>query len=132
MADIFKIAFETIEKGFDSLKNIKRDKREYKEYEARVKALPADYRMVYEKMAEYMWSYSGGGDGYDMVAIQAGLLELFETNAAEGKQVLDVTGEDVAAFSDELLRNAKTYTENRREKLNRDIMKKIEKQDPAL
>ncbi|HAX53738.1 MAG TPA: hypothetical protein DCX82_17695, partial [Lachnospiraceae bacterium] len=28
---------------------------------------------------------------------------------AEGKSVLDITGEDVAAFCDELLRNAKTY-----------------------
>jgi DNA-binding ferritin-like protein (Dps family) len=52
---------------------------------------------------------------------------LFETGAADGKQVLEITGEDVASFCDELLQNAKTYTENWHEKLNRDIMKKIGK-----
>jgi DNA-binding ferritin-like protein (Dps family) len=36
------------------------------------------------------------------------LLDLFETGAADGKRVLDITGEDVAAFCDELLRHAKT------------------------
>ena len=125
MSDIIKSSFEIIEKGFESLKTLKKDKREYKEFLERVKALPADYGFVYKKISEYLWSYAGGGDGYDMLAIQAGLLELFETGAANGKQVLEVTGEDVAAFADELLRSARTYTEDRRAKLNRDIMKKL-------
>ena len=41
--------------------------------------------------------------------------------------MLDITGEDVAAFSDELLLHAKTYTVGRREALNRDIIKKVGK-----
>ena len=73
-----------------------------------------------------MWSYAGGGSGYDMVALQEGLLELFETGAAEGKTALEVTGDDVASFCDELLRNATTYTEKRRDKLNREVQKKLE------
>jgi DNA-binding ferritin-like protein (Dps family) len=44
---------------------------------------------------------------------------------------LDVTGEDVAAFCDELLRNAKTWTGNRSEALNRDIMNKLGKGNGA-
>ncbi len=52
---------------------------------------------------------------------------LFETGAAEGKRVLEITGEDVAGFCDEVLRNARTYTENRRADLNRDIMNKLGK-----
>lgn len=68
--------------------------------------------------------FSGGGDGYDMMSLQADLLELFEMSAAEGKPIFEVTGEDIAAFCDELLRSTKTYTENRREKLNNDIRKK--------
>ena len=46
----------------------------------------------------------------DMLPIFTDLLDLFETGAAEGKHVLAVTGEDVAAFCDELLQNAKTWT----------------------
>lgn len=125
MADILKNGLEIIEKGFESLKNLKQDKREYKEQVARVKALPEEYEFVYEKITRYMWGFSGGGDGYDMLAVQAGLLELFETSAADGKGVLEVTGEDVAAFADELLRNARTYAENQRTKLNREILGKL-------
>ena len=125
MADVFQKGREIIEEGFESLRNIKKDKREYKEGLARIKMLPDDYAFVYKKMTDYMWSNSGGGNGYDMLAIQADLLELFEAGAADGKRVLDITGADVAAFCDELLRNAKTYTGDRRSALNRDIMKKL-------
>jgi DNA-binding ferritin-like protein (Dps family) len=45
--------------------------------------------------------------------------------------VLEITGEDVAAFCDELLRHAKTYTENWREALNHDILKQLGKGDGA-
>lgn len=120
--------FEIIKEGLKSLKNTKKEKREYKEYLNRIKALPTDYRFVFEKMAGYMWSFSGGGDGYDMIKIQTDLLELFESSSVDGKSVLEVTGKDVAAFCDELLRNARTYTGNRREKLNRDIEKRLRQQ----
>ncbi|MEG0180221.1 MAG: DUF1048 domain-containing protein [Oscillospiraceae bacterium] len=111
--------------GLDSLKNIKKDKAEYRAHLARIDALPDDYKFVYSKITAYMWSLSGGGNGYDMLAVQADLLELFESGAAEGKGVLEITGEDVAAFADELLKNVKTYTENWHDKLNREIQKEL-------
>jgi DNA-binding ferritin-like protein (Dps family) len=40
---------------------------------------------------------------------------------------LDSTGEDVAAFCEELLRNAKTWTGNQRDAFNRDILRKLGK-----
>src|SRR3954447_25530770 len=106
-----------------NFKHIAREKRKFRQMQERVKALPEEYRYVYHKIQGYMWSYSGGS-GMDMLPILADLLDLFETGVTEGKRVLEITGEDVAAFCDELLRNARTYTENRREDLNRDIMKK--------
>ena len=93
---------------------------------ARVEALPKDYQYVFKKIQGHMWMFAAG-DGYDMLKIHYDLIELFEAGAVEGKQVLEITGEDVAAFCDELLRNAKTYTENWREKLNHDILKKFGK-----
>jgi DNA-binding ferritin-like protein (Dps family) len=109
-------------------KKVLRDKKEYMQQKARVKALPEDYQFVFEKIQSYMWNFAAG-DGYDMLKIQYELIDLFEAGAAEGKQVLEITGEDVAEFCDELLRNAKTYTENWHEKLNRDIMKKFRKEE---
>ena len=114
---------------FDNYFNIKKmreSKREYKQQMARVKALPEDYQYVFKKIQGHMWNFAAGA-GYDMMKIHSDLIELFEVGAAEGKRVLEITGEDVAAFCDELLRNANTYTENWREALNRDIQKKLGK-----
>lgn len=116
-------------KFFDDYFNIKKiiqSKREYKAQMPRVGALPKDYKFVYEKIRRYMWSFASGA-GYDMLRIQYELLELFEAGVADGKNVLDITGDDVAGFCDELLKNAETYTENWREKLNGDIGKKFKK-----
>lgn len=106
------------------LGNILEGKREYRRQMARVEALPDDYRYVYKKIQEQMWRFAAG-DGYDMLEVQYGLLDLFEEGAAQGKPVLDITGEDVAAFVDELLKNVKTYTEGWRGKLNQDIVKRL-------
>jgi DNA-binding ferritin-like protein (Dps family) len=111
---------------FAYIKRMAREKREYNRMQRRAKALPEEYRYVYHKIQNYMWNYSGGS-GMDMTSIFADLLDLFETGVAEGKRVLEITGEDVAAFCDELLRNARTYTQDWREALNRDIMRKLGK-----
>lgn len=115
---------------FDNYLNIKKmieSKREYKEQMARVEALPKDYQYVFKKIQGHMWMFAAGS-GYDMMKIHYDLIELFEAGAAEGKHVLEITGEDVAAFCDELLRSARTYTEDWREALNRDILKKLGKE----
>ena len=109
-----------------NIRHMAREKRKYRQMQARAKALPEEYRYVYHKIQHYMWSYSGGS-GMDMLSIHADLLDLFETGAAEGKRVLEITGEDVAEFCDELLRSARTYTQKWHDDLNRDIMKKLGK-----
>ena len=116
-------------KFFDDYFNIKKmikSKREYKQQMARVEALPKDYQYVFKKIQKHMWMFASGS-GYDMMKIQYDLIELFEEGATEGKHVLEITGEDVATFCDDLLRNARTYTEDWREALNRDILKKLKK-----
>ncbi|MDF2510663.1 MAG: hypothetical protein K0S04_529 [Herbinix sp.] len=114
---------------FDNYFNIKKmieSKREYKQQMARVEALPKDYQYVFNKIQGHMWMFAAGS-GYDMMKIHYDLIELLEAGAADGRHVLEITGEDVAAFCDELLRNARTYTEDWREALNRDILKKLGK-----
>ena len=118
---------------FDNYFNIKKmteSKREYRQQMARVEALPKDYQYVFKKIQEHMWMFAAGS-GYDMMEIHSGLIELFEAGAADGKHVLEITGEDVAAFCDELLRSARTYTEDWREALNRDILKKLGKENDS-
>lgn len=108
------------------IKKVIGDKKEYHQMTARIKALPDDYRYVYEQIQTYMWSFVAG-TGDDILKVQYELIDLFESGAANGKPVLSVTGEDVAAFCDDLLSTVKTSTGKRREALNRNIMKKVGK-----
>ncbi len=92
--------------------------------EARANVLPRDYRIVYGEMKSYMWRFTSG-NGMDIVALLKDVLGLFETSAAAGKSVLDVTGEDVAAFCDERLRDTASYQDKWRASLNRDVARKL-------
>jgi DNA-binding ferritin-like protein (Dps family) len=100
------------------------DKKEWKAMEARANVLPRDFRIVYGEMKSYLWRFTTG-DGMDIVAILKEVLGLFETGAAQGKSVLDVTGEDVAAFCHERLRGTTSYLDKWRASLNRDIAQKL-------
>ncbi|MEI7059077.1 DUF1048 domain-containing protein [Nocardioides sp. CCNWLW239] len=75
------------------------DKKDWKRMEARAAELPADYRAVYAEMKSYMWRFTAG-DGMDIVEILREVLDLFETEAAAGRSVVEVTGNDLAAFCD--------------------------------
>ena len=101
------------------------EKKEWNAMEARAKALPHDYRIVYNEIKQYFWSGAGPLDS--SIDLFKGILELFEEGAANGRSALEITGDDVSAFCDELVRGEKTYAENLREKLNRSIAKKLGK-----
>lgn len=111
---------------FKLIKKMNRDKKEYQRQMARVQALPKSYRFVYKKIQNYMWSFAGG-DGFDMLKTQYDLIELFEAGAAAGRHVLDVTGEDVAGFCDELIRGNKLWTDAIRTRLNKGMQRKLGK-----
>ena len=107
-----------------NIRKMLREKREYRQTMERVNDLPKDYQYVFKEIQSHMWMFASGA-GYDMMKVHEGLLELFEEGAAEGKSVLEVTGKDVAAFVDELLKNTRTYTQDWRTKLNKKINNKF-------
>ncbi|UVI33341.1 DUF1048 domain-containing protein [Paenibacillus spongiae] len=110
------------------------EKRAYKQMMKRVDALPKDYRFAFRKIQHYMFTV--GPPGGDMtlftdLTMFTDLVDLFEASAAEGRQVLDVIGIDVGKFSDEFMRASVINTENTeklREKLNKEIMEKFNKE----
>ncbi|MHC1716720.1 MAG: DUF1048 domain-containing protein [Candidatus Dojkabacteria bacterium] len=100
-------------------------KKEWKKLEARAKALPKDYQIVYNEIKTYMWNlwrFEVENDMGDFTVLED-LLGLFEEGAANKKDVLEVTGEDIAAFCDELFHATETW----KNKLNNEIMKKLGK-----
>ncbi|WP_088012004.1 DUF1048 domain-containing protein [Gottfriedia acidiceleris] len=103
-------------------------KKEYKAFMKKVNALPKDYAFVFKKIQKYMWNF-GYGFGEEII----NLYELFEASSAEGKHVLDVTGEDVAAFADELMALAKLDGESasilgKQVDLKKEIESRVEQQ----
>ncbi len=93
------------------------EKREYRENEARAKALPDEYASAYKEIKNYLFHTSG------IVTIQplVSLVDMLEEAAASDRRVLDITGADVAAFADELVRGEKTYFDQQRKKLNQNM-----------
>ena len=106
----------------DFIKKVIGDKKEWKTMETRAKALPQDYQVVYEQIKRYIWKR-----GQSSMDVFEGLLDLFEEGAANSKNVLEITGNDVAAFCDELTPGAKTYADKWHNELNNDIEKKLRK-----
>lgn len=103
-------------------------KREWKETQARFKTLPDEYQVMYEEIKDYIWH--GGTGTIDPTNVFKKLLERFEAGVAEGKDVRDVTGDDVVAFVDELAKDENkmpSYFDELREKLNKNVAKKLNK-----
>ncbi len=108
----------------DFIKKMVEDKREYRELMNRMAALPGEYRFVMKKMHNYMWGLAAG-DGSDMIQAERELIELMEAGVAENRPVLEITGDDVAGFMDEYLRDVKKWTDSPYDKLNRDMQGKM-------
>lgn len=85
-----------------NLKEALQEKKNWHAGRRRVKALPKEYRLVYEEAQKYLFK-GCWTEGIAYASIMSELLAFFEQGAAAGKDVLTVTGRDVAAFCDGLL-----------------------------
>lgn len=102
--------------------------KEFKNFELRVKELPADYQAAWEKIKENLWQHSDF-TGANLMPILDGVLGLFEERAADGKSVQEVLGDDIKGFCLELVGEdgAKSYRDKWRNQLNNNIAKKLGK-----
>jgi DNA-binding ferritin-like protein (Dps family) len=92
-----------------SIQDIIEGKKQWRAHLARVKALPPDYEIVYKEIQRYYFKV--GPVTLTDGSLLTGLLEFFEEGAAGGKGVLQLIGDDVAAFADELIKDSRTYAE---------------------
>jgi DNA-binding ferritin-like protein (Dps family) len=82
------------------IQDIIESKRQWRAHTARVKALPPDYQIVYGEIQRYMLKVGGG-------TLLSGIAEFFEEGAADGREVLELIGNDVAAFCDDLAQDSR-------------------------
>jgi DNA-binding ferritin-like protein (Dps family) len=91
------------------IQDIIEGKKQWRAHLARVKALPPDYQIVYQEMQRYLFKVGP----IDLVEgnLLSGIVDFFEEGAASGRGVLEVTGTDVAAFCDDLIKDSRTYAQ---------------------
>lgn len=100
--------------------------REWKEYNARAKKLPADYQSAWLQINAELWQRSDN-TGRNIIPLLEGVVELFEEAAADGRRVEDVLGGDIKGFCATLAdeQGAKTYRDRWRDRLNASILRKL-------
>lgn len=81
------------------IKKIVAEKQAWRAHMARVKALPEDYQIVYHEIQKYLFKVVPT----NTIDILIELQQLFEEGANNHKNVLEVTGPDVAAFVDGMI-----------------------------
>ncbi len=110
-------------KIFDTIIGDLREKKAYRQNEARAKALPGEYGAAYKEIKSYIFQTSGILS-FEPLRV---LVDMLEEAAAEGRHVIDITGPNVAAFADELVKGEKSYIDQQRKKLNRRVANKLRK-----
>ena len=110
-----------------SIQDIIEGKKKWRAHVARVKALPQDYQIVYKEIQKYLFKV-GPVDLTDETGLLSGIIDLFEEGVTMGKDVLEVTGSDVAAFCDDLIIDSKTYADNYQESVDQEVYKAIKKE----
>jgi DNA-binding ferritin-like protein (Dps family) len=109
-----------------SIRDIIEGKKEWRAHVARVKALPQDYQIVYKEIQKYLFKV-GPVELTEGTDLLSGIVDLFEEGAASGKSVLEVTGNDVAAFCDDLIKESKTYADIYQESVSQEVHKAMKK-----
>ena len=95
------------------IQDIIEGKRQLRAHMARVRALPPDYQIVYKEIQRYLFKV-GPVDVFDG-RLLSGIVDFFEEGVAAGKGVLELIGNDVAAFCDDLVSGSHTCAGARQE-----------------
>ena len=97
------------------IQDIIKGKKEWRAHVARVKSLPKDYQIVYKEIQKYIFKVSPI-ETKESLGLLSDIVDFFEEGVFLKKDVLDVTGNDVAHFCDELIKNSVTSIDTKNNK----------------
>jgi DNA-binding ferritin-like protein (Dps family) len=94
------------------------DKRRWRQYKARMRRLPPNYRTAVDAIERYLMHF-GSMDGDSAASLFEDVADLFERAAADGTPIREIVGEDPVEFVDALIRNYSEggYVTRERERL---------------
>ncbi len=81
------------------------EKRQWRQYKARTKQLPANYRTAIDALEPYLMYFGGITKGDILVSMLEDLADLFEQSAANGTPIREIVGEDPVEFAETFLQN---------------------------
>jgi DNA-binding ferritin-like protein (Dps family) len=89
-------------KWIEALTGSLEQKKQYRQYKARIEALPEPYRTAAKAFERYLM-YNGGitdGDADMMITMLGDFADLWERAAADGTPVRTIVGDDPVEFAD--------------------------------
>ena len=75
-------------------------KKQYRQYKARIEALPEPYRSVAKALQRYLMYYGGVTDGETVLKMSGDFADLWERAAADGTPVRAIVGENPVEFAE--------------------------------
>jgi DNA-binding ferritin-like protein (Dps family) len=81
------------------------DKRRWREYKARVRRLPPNYRTAVDAIERYLMYFGAITRGDTLVSMLEDLADLFEQAAANGTPIREIVGDDPVEFAETFLKN---------------------------
>jgi len=80
-------------------------KKRYRQYKARTKQLPANYRSAVDALERYLMYFGAITRGETLVSMLEDLADLFEQSAAKGTPIREIVGQDPVEFAETFLQN---------------------------
>ena len=110
-------------KWIEALTGSLEQKKQYRQYKARIEALPEPYGTVAKATDRYLMVAGGIVDGDVMVTMLTDLADLWERAAADGTPVHDIVGDDPSEFAETFARayNGKVWLDKERTRLNKAV-----------
>jgi DNA-binding ferritin-like protein (Dps family) len=87
-------------KWIEALTGSLEQKKHYRQYKARIEALPEPYRAAAKAFERYFMYYGGVTDGETLVTMFGDFADLWERAALDGTPVRSIVGEDPVEFAE--------------------------------
>lgn len=116
-------ATEMAPKWIEALTGSLEQKKRYREYQGRIRALPEPYASTARAVNRYLMHTGAVLDGDTWVTMFSDLADLWEQAVADGLPVRDVVGEDPVEFTEAFAQaySGKRWIDKERERLERSV-----------
>ena len=108
-------------KWIETLTGSLEQKKQYKQYRARIEALPEPYGTAAQAFHRYFMYYGGITDGDTLLTMFGDFADLWERAAADGMPLRELVGDDPAEFAETFARaySGKQWIDKERTRLTK-------------